>query len=210
MLLRLIEYPRVIQLLICVLECYQTNAQEWMTISQLVFAALLAPLGRLQTLLDTPNSLSSLHQLLASMTPSAINAQGLILALTKQTRITSLCLFTRWLCVLSTILRLMSVVFPEETLLMQLHNIPLNTPTIDSVDITIPQIIWPNGTSDDSDDGGSVVTQLAKFLLESLAIGVISLAESLLNSYEHTMLPLVLSDILLLIQTLVKSNVFIW
>ncbi|XP_019850343.1 PREDICTED: huntingtin-like isoform X2 [Amphimedon queenslandica] len=205
MLLRLVEYPRVIQLLIGVLECYQTNAQEWSTVSSLVFAALLAPLGRLQTRLDSPSSVSSLHQLLATMTPSAINAQGLMLALTKQTSITSLRGVTRWLAILSTILRLMSVVFPEETLLMQLKSIPLTTPIVSVFGSTLSKVEWGDESSD-------TVTKLARFLVESLTLGLCCLSgficAPLESSTTDVLLPMILSDILLLMQILTKDGYF--
>ena len=205
MLLRLVEYPRVIQLLIGVLECYQTNAQEWSTVSSLVFAALLAPLGRLQTHLDTPSSVSSLHQLLATMTPSAINAQGLMLALTKQTSITLLRGVTRWLAILSTILRLMSVVFPEETLLMQLQSIPLTTPIVSVFGSTLDKVEWSGDSSD-------TVTKLARFLVESLTLGLCCLSGFLCAPLESSstdlLLPMILSDILLLMQILAKGNLY--
>ena len=203
MLLRLVEYPRVIQLLIGVLECYQTNAQEWSTTSSLIFAALLAPLGRLQTHLDTPNSVSSLHQLLATMTPSAINAQGLMLALTKQTFIDSLRSVTRWLAILSTILRLTAVVFPEKTLLMQLKAIALTTPIVSVFGITLQRVDW-SGEADET------VVRLARFLVESLTLGLSCLSELICDPLESStdiLLPMILSDILLLMQILAKGNI---
>lgn len=83
---------------------------------------------------------------------------------------------------------------------MQLENTPFTTPTIDCVGIRVPPIEWPEEL------GNSGIMQLAKFILESLTLGICCLSELLRNSYDNEMLPLVLSDILLLIQTLVKST----
>lgn len=207
MLLRLVEYPRVIQLLISVLESYQTNGQEWNTISSLIFAALLAPLGRLQTQLDSPSSVSALHQLLATMTPSAISIQGLMLALTKQTFVNSLTGITRWLAVLSTILRLTVVIFPEDTLLYRLENIAMTTPRVECFGVAMPTVVWPSkGVESDK-----TVVRLSRFIMESLSLGVSCLSELLRQPINDTsddvlLLPMVLSDILLLLQTLVKGN----
>lgn len=207
MLLRLIEYPSVIKLLIFVLECYQGNASDWFNTSSLIFAALLAPIGRVQTVLDTPNSLSCLHQLFATMTPSSINAQGLILALTKQKQLTSPRLLTRWLAILSTILRLMATVFPEETLLTELKDTKLTTPTLDCVGIATPLIQWPTDTTEEN---GSI--KMMRFLLESVTLGISCLCQLLkvpqgnLIYDVYDMLPMVLSDILLLLELLISCK----
>jgi huntingtin len=207
MLLRLIDYSRVIQLLICVLECYQSNAQEWSTISSIVFAALLPPLGRLQASLDTPQTLSSLHQLLTAMTPSSISIQALLLTLSKQTHLSSITSLTRWLSLLSIVLRLLSVIFPEDTLKTNINNFQLTPPTVNFVGITIEPLSWPHPSDEKTRPLNYDITQLAMFLVDSLHLGLSSLSQLLYDPLvDHSMLSLVLSDILLVIRILVGDD----
>ena len=200
MLLRLIEHPHIIQLLVFVLECYQGQASKWKENSALIFAALLAPIGRLQIILDSTTYLSGLHQLLGAMTPTVINIEGFLLALLKQRKITSATHLTRWLAILATALRLVETVFPEETLFGCIKGISLTTPGVECAGIQYNRAEPPE-TPGDTD------ALFGQFLLESLTLGVVSLQQLVQHPQIDPphMLPVVLSDILLLMQILVTG-----
>ena len=201
MLLRLIDHPRIIELLIYVLECYQDNAQDWLNISGLVFASLLAPIGRIRVALDSSSSLSSLHQLLATMTPSSISIQALIVAHGKERVVNSPLLFIRWLAVLCSILRLMYTIFPEETFLDEIKGLPFNTPTVQCNGLVIKPSSYCN------EDKKEPMISLASFLMESMTIGIECIHEMMRHDdLGLDMLSTILCDLLILLQTLITND----
>lgn len=93
MLLRLVEYSKVVSLLTHVLDCYKKKKPKWQQVakyhlatsitrlilliqaSNQIFAALLPQIGKLRVVLDSSGSLVSLYQLLTAMDPSVISIQ---------------------------------------------------------------------------------------------------------------------------------------
>ena len=206
MLLRLIEHPHVVQLLLYVLGFYQGNALKWADVSVQIYASLVASAGRLQLILDTPTSLSLLQQLLSAMTPSSINIKGLFLTLMKQSSLTSITGLVRWLGLTVTLFRIMATMFPEETILTELQEIQIRVPTMESVGMVLDSLKW-----EDKQDATCVCTseQLARFLLGVVHLGVQSLSVVYNQPYpqrqQQEMLSLILTEILLLAQILVKG-----
>ena len=207
MLIRLVEHPRVITLLTLVLESYHGTVQDWTNTSTKIFASFLPLAGRLQVALDTPSSLSSLHQLLAAMTPSSINLKGLFFALLKSTSLVTIKQLGRWLALLSSTLKLMVTVFPERTVLSELAGLVLSTPEVHLTGIKIQPHTWSEKK------GLDTATSLAEFLINSVYIGVIALSCILHRGVGGTeaaeggqLLLLVISDLLLLMQTLLNSK----
>ena len=202
MLLRLVSYPSVIDLLINVLECYQHNAQEWINTSSLVYAFLLAPIGRLQVELDSMSAISSLHHLFATLTPSTISIQTLFAAQMKQIKVSSPLYLTRWLAVLSCILRLMYSIFPEDVFFKDIDGMELNTPSVNcnGVEVCAPKILGSNEAA------GSALS-LAAFLFGSIALGVKCVMLMLQHRYQKgvEMLANVTTDIIILTNILIES-----
>lgn len=215
MLLRLVEHPRVITLLTLVLESYHGNLQEWNNTSTKIFAAFLPLAGRLRVVLDTPTSLSSLHQLLAAMTPSAINLKGLFFALLKITSLETIQQLGRWLALLSSTLKLMVTVFPEKTVLSELVGLTLDTPSVHLTGADIQPYNWTkeeereDGEKKKEEEEVSVGTRLARFLINAVYIGVLSLSFVTHRGAEEEgeqLLLQVVGDLLLLMQTLLNSE----
>ena len=208
MLLRLIEHPHVVQLLLYVLEFYQGNALKWADVSLQIYASLVASAGRLQLILDTPSSLSLLQQLLSAMTPSSINIKGLFMTLMKQLCIPSVTGLVRWLALAVTLFRIMATMFPEETILSELQEIQIHIPTLDSVGMTLDSL----SCGEDKQDIMGLCTseRLAWFLLGVVHLGVRSLSIICKQPYpqkqQQEMLSLILMEILLLAQILVKGG----
>lgn len=201
MLLRLIEYPRVITLLTLVLESYHSNTQHWTNVSKKIFASFLPPSSRLQVVLDTPIALSALHQLLAVMDPSAINLQGLFIALLKVSSIASCEMLCRWLALLTSTLKLLVMVFPEETVLSEIKDMGLTPPTFKYVGEEVSPLQWP------SEAVVSVSMRLARFLLSTLHTGVGALRRvTISGGTEGSFLSQLLADLLLLLQTLATGE----
>ncbi len=203
MLLRLVSYPSVIDMLICVLECYQHNAQEWVNTSSLVYAFLLAPIGRLQIELDSMSAISSLHHLFATMTPSTISIQTLVVAQMKQTKLSSPLYLTRWLAVLTCTLRLMYSIFPEERFFAEIKGMDLITPSVNCNGVEV----CPIKLVDCKESPGSALS-LAGFLLDTITLSVTCIVLLLQHREQKgvAMLANVTTDIIILINTLVESK----
>ena len=206
MLLRLVEHPRIITLLTLVLESYHGNMQEWIDTSTKIFAAFLPPAGRLQVVLDTPSSLSSLHQLLATMSPAAINLKGMFFALLKPSYLSSLQQLGRWLALLASTLKLMVAVFPEVTVLTVLKGMSLLPPSLYLVGTDIQPLHWPD------EEGVDEATKMACFVFSAVHLGTVALSHAMRGGgggrgggeeeSGRMLLPLVMADLLLLLQTL--------
>ena len=202
MLLRLVNYPSVIDMIINVLEYYQHDFKDWMNTSSLVYAFLLASIGRLQMELDSMAAISSLHHLFAAMTPSTISIQTLVVAQMKQRALSSPLYFTRWLGVLTSILRLMYTIFPEEVFFKEVKGMALTTPTVNcnGVELSAMKIIGPD------EPLGSPLC-MAGFLFDAIALSVSCLTVMLQHNRQKgvEVLATVTTDIMILINTLVES-----
>ena len=203
MLLRLVNYPSVIDMLINVLECYQHDFKDWMNISSLVYAFLLAPIGRLLMELDSMAAISSLHHLFATMTPSTISIQTLVVAQMKQTALSSPLYLTRWLGVLTSILRLMYTIFPEEVFFKEIKGMALTTPTVNcnGVELCAIKTVGPD------EPLGSPLC-MAGFLFDTIALSVSCLIVMLQHNRQNgvEVLATVTTDIMILINTLIESE----
>ena len=202
MLLRLVDDPNVINLLINILECYQSNAQEWLSTSSLVYAFLLAPIGRLQMALDSMSAISSLYHLFAAMTPSSISIQALVVAHLKQTSLSSPLYLTRWLAVLTCILRLIYTI-PEDKFFKEIKGMKLAAPTVmcNGVEIQPPRSVK-------SEESVVIALSFAGFIMDSLAVAV-RCVQLILRHHQQgdvEMLATVVSDLLILMKTLIESK----
>ncbi|XP_043203807.1 huntingtin-like [Amphibalanus amphitrite] len=73
MLLRLIQYPEVLELVsLAVCESRRDGEERWRLASRAVLDALLPPLLQLHVRLDSPEALAALHRLLAALCPRAL------------------------------------------------------------------------------------------------------------------------------------------
>lgn len=205
MLLRLIVYPSIIDMLINVLECYQHNAMEWINTSTLIYAFLLAPIGRLHVELDNMSAITSLHHLLNSMTPSTISIQTLMVAQMKPTKLSSPVYLTRWMGTLSCILRLMYAIFPEDRFFEEIVKMNPVMPSLvyNGVEILPDKTIESTGT-----DQPASALIFAGFLLDTISLGLKCIFLMLQQRQQKGVETLanITTDIMILITTLIESK----